>query len=115
MDADGGLLSQQALTAIHWSHRLGALLAGSYLLLLAALMARRPPLRAFALALAGGVCAQAGLGIANVLAGLPLPLAVAHNAGAALLLLLMVVVNHGLARGVAAPRAEGSRNANAYA
>jgi cytochrome c oxidase assembly protein subunit 15 len=36
------------------------------------------------------------LGIANVLLSLPLPLAVAHNLGAALLLAALVVVNYRL-------------------
>ena len=40
MTADGELLSNQALTAIHWTHRLGALIVGAYLLLLALLMLR---------------------------------------------------------------------------
>jgi len=39
------------------------------------------------------VLAQAGIGIANVLWVLPLPLAVAHNAGAAALLVMLVVLN----------------------
>jgi cytochrome c oxidase assembly protein subunit 15 len=36
---------------------------------------------------------QIGLGIANVWLSLPLPVAVAHNAGAALLLATLVVIN----------------------
>jgi cytochrome c oxidase assembly protein subunit 15 len=36
---------------------------------------------------------QVGMGIGNVLWSLPLPLAVAHNFGAALLLLHLVAVN----------------------
>ena len=38
--------------------------------------------------------AQVALGIANVLLYLPLPVAVAHNGAAALLLLAMVALNH---------------------
>ena len=41
---------------------------------------------------------QIALGIANVLAGLPLAVAVAHNAVAALLLLTLVVINFALSR-----------------
>jgi cytochrome c oxidase assembly protein subunit 15 len=40
--------------------------------------------------------AQAGLGIANVAFVLPVPLAVAHNAGAALLLAALVMLNFGV-------------------
>jgi cytochrome c oxidase assembly protein subunit 15 len=36
---------------------------------------------------------QASLGVANVLHVLPVPLAVAHNAGAALLLVSLVMLN----------------------
>jgi cytochrome c oxidase assembly protein subunit 15 len=36
---------------------------------------------------------QLSLGVANVAFGLPLPLAAAHNAGAAALLLALVVLN----------------------
>jgi cytochrome c oxidase assembly protein subunit 15 len=42
--------------------------------------------------------AQLGLGIANVLLRLPLAIAVAHNAGAALLLVALVVLNFRLFR-----------------
>jgi cytochrome c oxidase assembly protein subunit 15 len=38
------------------------------------------------------------LGIANVMLTLPLPVAVAHNAGAAALLVSMVVINFALSR-----------------
>jgi cytochrome c oxidase assembly protein subunit 15 len=41
---------------------------------------------------------QIALGVANVLVGLPLPIAVAHNAGAALLLVTLVVINFALSR-----------------
>ena len=39
---------------------------------------------------------QLCLGIANVLAGLPLTIAAAHNAGAAMLLITLVVINSAL-------------------
>jgi cytochrome c oxidase assembly protein subunit 15 len=39
------------------------------------------------------LAAQVGLGIANVAARLPLVLAVAHNAGAAVLLATVVMIN----------------------
>ena len=39
---------------------------------------------------------QLGLGMANVLGGLPLLVAVAHNAGAAVLLVTMAVINFAL-------------------
>jgi len=39
------------------------------------------------------------LGISNVVFSLPLPVAVAHNAGAALLLVALVVINSIIIRG----------------
>jgi cytochrome c oxidase assembly protein subunit 15 len=91
--AAGAPLSQDALVAIHWTHRVGALVTILYLGALAAAALRAP-----ALALCGGLllallAAQAALGIANVLARLPLALAVAHNGGAALLLAALVMLN----------------------
>jgi cytochrome c oxidase assembly protein subunit 15 len=99
--ADGELLSVHALTAIHWAHRVGALivalLAGALALALA--LARRPPWRAWGLLLAIAVLAQLGLGVANVVFSLPLPIAVAHNAGAAILLTLTLALNFRLWQG----------------
>jgi len=87
--ADGGLLSFAALTAIHWTHRLGAigvlLVVGAY-----AVLRRREPMGVWLLGLLG---LQVGLGIANVLLSLPLAVAVAHNLGAALLLATLVIAN----------------------
>lgn len=91
--AAGDLLPFAALTAIHWTHRLGALLVfvvvGGY----AALLLRPAGTRRLGHLLAGLLLLQAGLGISNVLFSLPLPVAVAHNLGAALLLATLVVAN----------------------
>ena len=93
--AAGDKLSYDALTAIHWTHRVGALVVASYLLLLAWLTARAG-LRLYAILLAGLVAAQFTLGVANILTALKLAVAVAHNAGAALLLVALVVLNSAL-------------------
>ena len=112
---EGDLLSLEALTAIHWSHRLGAVLAGSYLLLLGALLTRQREQRAIGAALCAAVAMQIVLGIANVYLSLPLPLAVAHNAGAAVLIVLLVTINYRPGRATSlAPRIR-SGNENAYA
>lgn len=86
--------------AIHWVHRLGALGALAVLGALA-LASRRaaPSVRRAGLAVGFFLLLQIGLGIGTVLAGAPLPLAAAHNAGAALLLLGVLALNHRLARG----------------
>ncbi|WP_237059886.1 COX15/CtaA family protein [Microbulbifer sediminum] len=82
----GGALENDARTAIHVTHRLGALVVSAIVLLLAAL-AWRAGSRRWAIGLACALLLQVSLGIANVVMSLPLPVAVAHNAGAALLVL----------------------------
>jgi cytochrome c oxidase assembly protein subunit 15 len=96
--AEGELLSNQALTAIHWTHRMFALVALASVLLLA-WKARRLLPRLCAV-LAAVVVGQFTLGVSNVLFGLPLPLAAAHNAGAALLVVILVVINFFAFRGL---------------
>jgi heme a synthase len=91
----GGQLDSEARTAIHMSHRLGALVLTLVLLLLAW------RLRAEGQGALGGLlllalAGQVSLGISNVLLHLPLAVAVAHNAGGALLLLVLVLINYRL-------------------
>jgi heme a synthase len=91
--SDGGLLPFSALTAIHWTHRLwavGVLLAVGGL---AIKLLRLPAWRRWGLWLAGLLTLQWCLGIANVLLSLPLPIAVAHNLGAAALLTATLALN----------------------
>lgn len=89
----GGQLDSEARTAIHMTHRLGAVLVCAVLLLLAwRLRAEGLPQLAGLLLLALGL--QISLGVSNVLLHLPLPVAVAHNGGGALLLLSLVLVNY---------------------
>ncbi len=90
----GGLLESEARTAIHVTHRLGAVAVAVVLLgLCVALLAMPwPGARRLAAALAAAVALQIGLGIANVILALPLAIAVAHNLGAALILLVLVTL-----------------------
>jgi cytochrome c oxidase assembly protein subunit 15 len=53
---------------------------------------RTPVLRGFGIALAIALLAQIALGISNVVFGLPLPVAAAHNAGAAVLLFALLAL-----------------------
>ncbi|PPV40943.1 COX15/CtaA family protein [Ectopseudomonas oleovorans] len=99
----GGQLDSDARTAIHMSHRIGALLVTLALLVLAwrlhvAGLSRLAGLLLLALAV------QVGLGISNVIFHLPLLVAVAHNAGGAALLLVMVLINYRLGAVSAATR-----------
>jgi cytochrome c oxidase assembly protein subunit 15 len=96
--AAGDKLSYDALTAIHWTHRVGALVVASYLAGLAVMLWRKGEARAAAV-LGLMLAMQFALGVANILTGLKLSVAVAHNAGAALLLAVLVVLNFQLAQG----------------
>ncbi len=104
-----GVLDSAARTAIHLTHRIGALVVFLYLGTLAVQVLRRSQhLRHFRVGfvLAGTLLLQVGLGIANVLGHLPLPVAVAHNGGAALLLLAVVTLIHALSPPGSVPSGE---------
>lgn len=96
--ATGELLPLSALTAIHWTHRVMALIVTVYLVWLATRLYRISGYSGIASMLLGTLALQVGLGISNVVFGLPLPVAVAHNAGAALLLAGMVMLNYRVQR-----------------
>ena len=93
MDAAG-------LVAIQWLHRLGALVV----VLIPGALALNCVRRGAVVGRIGWLLGlllllQVALGIGNVLTGLPLMLAAAHNAVAALLLLTLVSLNHPRIRG----------------
>ena len=95
IDYEGGVLDHPARVAIHFTHRLGALLTASVLAVVAWLAIRRGSTRAVRVAGVGlGVVlgVQVVLGPSMVLHALPLALATAHNGVAALLLLAIVAV-----------------------
>jgi cytochrome c oxidase assembly protein subunit 15 len=91
--ASGELLPMTALTAIHWTHRLMALVVTLYLSWLVLRLLRTPGYAGMGLVIGGLLALQVTLGISNVLLSLPLAVAVAHNAGAALLLASLVLLN----------------------
>ncbi|MFT3850317.1 MAG: COX15/CtaA family protein [Propionivibrio sp.] len=91
--ADGEPLPYAALTAMHWTHRLGALLVTVIVGSLAARLFTRPDWRRYGTLLGGALLVQIGLGISAVAFFLPLSVAVAHNAGAAALLCMTLAVN----------------------
>lgn len=93
MTAAGTHLSYDAITAIHWTHRVGALITLLYVGGFALVLTRRPGMVRYGAVLLCVLLAQITLGIANVLGGLPLLVAAGHNAGAAILLVTMVVIN----------------------
>jgi cytochrome c oxidase assembly protein subunit 15 len=91
----GGQLDSDARTAIHMSHRMGALLVTLVLLGLAWQLKRNGLPRLAGLLLLA-LLVQVGLGISNVLLHLPLLVAVAHNLGGAALMLTLVLINYRL-------------------
>ncbi len=93
----GGKLDSEARTAIHLTHRVGAMLVAVSLLSLAWQL-KKVGLKGMAMVLAAAVAMQIGLGISNVLFHLPLVTAVAHNAGGAALMLSVVMINYRLRR-----------------
>jgi cytochrome c oxidase assembly protein subunit 15 len=94
MTPDGALLSNEALTAIHWIHRVGAIVVLGITLLLARRLLALPAMRGLGVLLIAIVLLQFTLGVLNVALSLPLPLAAAHNGGAAALLVVYVVINY---------------------
>ena len=96
--AEGELLPLEALTAIHWTHRLFALVVLAAVLLSAGRAWRAMP--ALGMLVGTLVVLQFSLGVANVALGLPLALAAAHNALAALLCVSLVVLNFFAFRGL---------------
>lgn len=90
---EGGLLPLEALVAIHWTHRMFALVVLGFVGYAALKAFQVRALRKLGVAVACLLALQISLGIANVAFSLPLALAAAHNAGAALLLASLVVLN----------------------
>jgi cytochrome c oxidase assembly protein subunit 15 len=93
IDYEGGILDHPSRVAIHVTHRIGAIVAALVLGLLAWRAWREPGLGQAARYLAAALVVQLVIGVTIVLTQLPLALAVAHNAGAALLLLAVVNLN----------------------
>ncbi len=90
VDYSGGVLDSSARVAIQMSHRMVAFLVFGHLTGVGIRLLRTPGLRVWGTGLLVMLVAQIALGIGNVIFGLPLPIAVAHNAGAALLLFVVV-------------------------
>ena len=92
--AAGHYLPFSALTAIHWAHRNFALVV---IVVLGWTVWRawpHPALRPTARYIAIALAAQAASGIATIFLNYPLAIAVLHNAGAAVLVLLVTMLNY---------------------
>jgi cytochrome c oxidase assembly protein subunit 15 len=90
VDYEGGVLDHPARVGIHFAHRLGALVAIVLLAAFGASLRRHAATRGAGLAVLGALTMQVALGISIVVWGVPLPVAVAHNGVAALLLLTVI-------------------------
>jgi len=93
IDYEGGVLEHPARVAIHFSHRLGAIITAIFLGLLVFKLFSFPKTRVDGFFILIALIAQISLGISVILFGIPLFIAVAHNAVAALLLLTVLNVN----------------------
>ncbi len=94
---EGGVLSNEAGVTVHLMHRVGALVTlfvvgGLCLTLL--FRSQSKLIRQVSAVILTLLIVQVSLGIANVLLLLPIPIAVSHNAVAALLLLSLIVLNY---------------------
>ncbi|HEX4970430.1 MAG TPA: COX15/CtaA family protein [Steroidobacteraceae bacterium] len=99
IDYEGGVLDHPARVAIHFVHRLGALVTALVLGFLSFAAIRTGPTRTVriaGMALGAVLVCQLILGPMMVIRALPLALATAHNAVAALLLLAVVALNRQL-------------------
>jgi heme a synthase len=94
VDYEGGVLDAAARTAVHVGHRIGALVTFLVVSAIAvsAILSKNKHLLRIGIVVLLVLFAQLSLGIANVLLVLPLPLAVAHNGVAALLLLSIMTL-----------------------
>jgi heme a synthase len=90
VDYEFGVLDHPARVAIHFAHRLGALVAAGALIAFALALIRVGALRANGIAILTVLGAQLVLGVSIILFGVPLAVAVAHNGVAALLLLTVL-------------------------
>jgi cytochrome c oxidase assembly protein subunit 15 len=93
VDYEGGVLDHPARVAVHFTHRLGALLAAVLIALLGWRLATEPATRADGVAVLAMLLLQVSLGVSIVWFGVPLAVAVLHNGVAALLLLSVINAN----------------------
>jgi len=93
MTALGDGLSIQALQAIQWVHRIGAIILSAYFIFMAYLLSNYPSVSFYRNLLLLVLFFQVIIGIANLVLYLPLFLATLHNLGAALLVIITVIIN----------------------
>ncbi len=100
MTAAGDYLPFDALVAIHWVHRLFAVVVVGLVAWIAHRAWKTPGTERLGRALLWLILLQFCTGMATVLLNWPLTIAVLHNAGAALLVLLLTMLNYRLSQPV---------------
>jgi cytochrome c oxidase assembly protein subunit 15 len=93
VDYEGGVLDHPARVAVHFAHRLGAVLAAVLIGLFGWRVARDRATRLDGAAVLAALLLQLCLGVSIVVFGVPLAVAVLHNGVGALLLLAVVNAN----------------------
>lgn len=91
-----GILDSRERVTIHLFHRIGAIITAFTLLLLGLLLLRKGGAtlwRPMGIALIAALALQLTIGVSIVILQLPLLLAAGHNAGAAILLMVLVALN----------------------
>jgi len=96
MTADGDYIPHAALVAIHWVHRGFAFVVLGYLLWFGLRARRVEGLARHARWLLAVLALQLCTGMSNIVFDWPLVAAVAHNGGAALLLMLLLRLNYNI-------------------
>ena len=94
VDYEGGILDAAARTAIHVSHRIGAIIATLVIggLAIIAMLRSDKMLKIIGATVLTSLILQVSIGIGNIVYVLPMSLAVAHNAVAAILLLTVLTL-----------------------
>jgi cytochrome c oxidase assembly protein subunit 15 len=97
LDYESRLLALPAITAIHYAHRIGALMVLTYVGWLGFRVLRlgyEEKLCRYGMLVLLILLAESALGIASVMTRMPIVIAVAHNVFAALLLMSLVTLYH---------------------
>ncbi len=93
----GGTMDNESRIAIHYMHRIGAIITSLYLLMIIYVFSKKiaiPETRNMAKVISAVLLLQLSLGLANIIFHFPVAVAVAHNLVGALLLVTMVTVTH---------------------
>jgi len=96
VDYEGGVLEHPARVAIHFTHRLGALVTTGVVGILGWVLVRRTEAKLDGVVILLALGAQLALGASIVMFAVPLSVAVAHNGVAAILLLTVLNANQRL-------------------